>query len=75
MNRLMLMSGSSRMLLRTAVAALSTLSFLVFGTSPTAHGDTGTNQALPSGPDSPHRVHAIEAYARQTTPGPWVTAS
>ncbi|MFB7528991.1 hypothetical protein ACFC0C_12195 [Streptomyces sp. NPDC056178] len=71
----MLMSGSSRMLLRTAVAALSTLSFLVFGTSPTAHGDTGTNQALPSGPASPHRVHAIEAYARQHTPGPWVTAS
>ncbi|MFJ9678121.1 hypothetical protein ACIRP2_08700 [Streptomyces sp. NPDC101194] len=61
---------SSRMLLRTLVAALSTLSFLVFGTSPTAHGDTGTDLALPSGTDSTHRVHAVEAWAPQHTPGP-----
>ncbi|MER5851627.1 hypothetical protein ABT126_32555 [Streptomyces sp. NPDC002012] len=40
------------MLLRTATAALSTLSFLVCGTSPTTHTDDGVEQVHPSGPDS-----------------------
>jgi hypothetical protein len=49
-------------LLRTATAALSTLSFLVFGTSPTGQANAGADRVRPSGPDSPLRVHTIEAY-------------
>ncbi|MFJ1549926.1 hypothetical protein [Streptomyces sp. NPDC088246] len=40
------------MLLRTATAALSTLSFLVCGTSPTTHTDDSVEQVHPSGLDS-----------------------
>ncbi|MFF2410244.1 hypothetical protein [Streptomyces sp. NPDC058092] len=63
------------MLLRTAIAALSTLSFLVFGASPTAHADTGADRAHPSNPASPQPVHVVEAYPQQHFPGPWSTAS
>ncbi|MFF8913534.1 hypothetical protein ACF08M_09470 [Streptomyces sp. NPDC015032] len=68
-------SGNSRVLLRTAVAALSTLSFLAFGTSPTAHANAGVDRARPPGPDSPHRVHVIEACPQPHSPGPWSMAS
>ncbi|WP_327369261.1 hypothetical protein [Streptomyces sp. NBC_01217] len=38
------------MLLRTATAAVSTLSILVFGASPTAHAINTAEQALPNAP-------------------------
>ncbi|WP_406496549.1 hypothetical protein OG936_20665 [Streptomyces sp. NBC_00846] len=63
------------MLLRTATAALSTLSFLFFGASPTGHADAGTDRGHPSGPTSLRPVHVVEAYPQQRFPGPWSTAS
>ncbi|MFH8471203.1 hypothetical protein [Streptomyces sp. NPDC018000] len=63
------MSGNSRVLLRTATAALSTLSFLFYGASPTAHANGGADRARPAGSDSPPLVHAVEAYPQKHFPG------
>ncbi|MFD4857183.1 sortase family protein [Streptomyces atratus] len=52
MSRFTRTSGYSRVLLRTATAALSTLSFLICGTSPTTHGDDSVEQVHPSGVES-----------------------
>ncbi|MFF3731780.1 hypothetical protein ACFYXM_16005 [Streptomyces sp. NPDC002476] len=49
MSRSTRMSGAVRVLLRTVVATLSTLSFLVGQASPTAHAADGTERARPSG--------------------------
>ncbi|XNR90292.1 hypothetical protein NRF20_19165 [Streptomyces sp. R-74717] len=49
MRRFTRTSGNSRVLLRTATAALSTLSFLVCGTSPTTHADDSVEQVHQSG--------------------------
>ncbi|MFJ2129940.1 hypothetical protein ACIOMQ_03295 [Streptomyces sp. NPDC087845] len=70
MSRSTYTSGNSRVLLRTAVAALSTLSFLALGASPTAHAATGTDRARPSGADVPHRVQAVVAYLQGPLPRP-----
>ncbi|MER6106449.1 hypothetical protein ABT115_30320 [Streptomyces sp. NPDC001832] len=71
MSRSTCTSGNSRVLLRTATAALSTLSFLVFGTSPTAQANAGVDRVRPSGPDSPHRVRTTEAHPQKHFPAPW----
>lgn len=75
MSRFTRACGNSRVLLRTATAALSTLSFLFFGASPTGHADAGTDRGHPSGPTSLRPVHVVEAYPQQRFPGPWSTAS
>ncbi|MER6607217.1 hypothetical protein ABT282_15220 [Streptomyces sp. NPDC000927] len=49
MSRSTRMSGAVRVLLRTVVATLSTLSFLVGQASPTAHAADGTEHARPAG--------------------------
>ncbi|MFF9073986.1 hypothetical protein ACF1FX_07620 [Streptomyces sp. NPDC014646] len=49
MSRSTRMSGAVRVLLRTVVATVSTLSFLVGQASPTAHAADGAERARPSG--------------------------
>ncbi|MEU9760998.1 hypothetical protein [Streptomyces sp. NPDC047985] len=49
MSRSTRMSGAVRVLLRTVIATLSTLSFLVGQASPTAHAADGAERARPSG--------------------------
>ncbi|MFI9625237.1 hypothetical protein [Streptomyces sp. NPDC052042] len=50
MSRSMHMSGPARMLLRTTVATLSTLSFVVGEAPPTAHAADDVERARPSAP-------------------------
>ncbi|MFD4948157.1 hypothetical protein ACFVYE_30345 [Streptomyces sp. NPDC058239] len=55
------------MLLRTATAALSTLSFLVCGTSPTTHADDSVEQVYPSGLDSPRSGATVDVRRTDRT--------